>query len=162
MVDVKAMLEFKVKAIEQFHKLDQRHMAIERFILKHAPIKNGQPLPKPYRRGRVKQCFGNATRLVERYPELFYVEGFAARHDLPIEFRHAWCEDCDGNVIDPTWRGVCNKDLYMGIPIPEDLHRKLMLKNNCYSVFWIGDLELPNWEFLPELEQLLKDVETGA
>jgi hypothetical protein len=66
-------------------------------------------------RGKMKECFTNAARLVDRHQGRFiYVEGYALRF---MAVNHAWVLDTANNyeVIDPTWRET--KDcVYLGIP----------------------------------------------
>lgn len=71
------------------------------------------------RRGRVKECFSNAARLVFRDPTRFvYCEGYAVRSSLGLVIgEHAWCLDVYNGyaVCDPTWRGVKGA-VFLGIP----------------------------------------------
>jgi hypothetical protein len=58
-------------------------------------------LPKAYQRGQPRYCYANAFQLVQRHPELDYVEGYGY-HMIPTQ--HAWCVvRATGEVVDPTW-----------------------------------------------------------
>ena len=64
------------------------------------------------------QCFHNAFTMAVDNPNLTYCEGYALASILPVE--HAWLEDVDGNVIDPTWknlpgRGTATEAGYFGV-----------------------------------------------
>jgi hypothetical protein len=65
-----------------------------------------------WRRGPARQCYVNAARLVMGDPQKYvYLEGFAVGESGPIP--HAWAEDGDGFVIDPTWCEVSPE--YLGL-----------------------------------------------
>lgn len=64
--------------------------------------------------GAPQACYINALTLALQHPDsLFYCEGRATAHSLPIE--HAWCVTRDGHVIDTTWRAeILQGALYFG------------------------------------------------
>jgi len=76
------------------------------FVLRHGAFCRAQPLPRGYRHGAVKQCFGNAFKLTLRSQGLRYVEGYAVPVESAVLLHHAWCVDRDDRVIDVTWRRV--------------------------------------------------------
>lgn len=82
------------------------------FVARNGAEYAARPLPKPYKYRRIRQCFGNARKLVSRSNgRLRYVEGMLIRfHPIP----HAWAIDAEDRVIDPTLRdpGGC---LYAGV-----------------------------------------------
>src|SRR5262249_16764754 len=63
-----------------------------------------QPLPKGYRRGRIKQCFDNSCKLVMSTKGLAYCEGFVLDPETLLHIEHGWCVTDDGMVIDVTLR----------------------------------------------------------
>ena len=68
--------------------------------------------PAEIRRGRMQECFKNATHLAFSFPSRFtYCEGYA---DGCIPVHHAWVIDEAGSVIETTWEkhGLS----YYGIP----------------------------------------------
>lgn len=83
------------------------------FILEHGrDFSDFAELPPDIRKGRIKQCFENATNLVFRYPSRFtYCEGYA-NGCIPV--LHAWVIDNAGKVIELTWPE--NGASYYGIP----------------------------------------------
>lgn len=155
-------LEFKVRSLRTLN-MDPRHAAVEEFVLKYGTVRVGRTLPKGYRFGPLKQCFMNAYRLADRNTSLRYVEGFASRSDLPIEFRHAWCEDEHGNVIDPTWRKTTEQDLYMGVRISRKMRHTVTNGHGHYGVLWVPPWDAPNFDLLPTLAEVLTITrETGV
>lgn len=85
---------------------------IERFVLEHGHSFVGSPgLPAGVRRGRMKQCFGNAARLAVRHPDKYvYAEGFAL--GCGFAMLHAWALDRSGRVVEPTWELHGDTDYY--------------------------------------------------
>lgn len=47
-------------------------------------------------------CYRVAEEMTERFPELNRVEGHLWLKDTKKPIKHFWCEDKNGNVIDPT------------------------------------------------------------
>lgn len=89
-----------------------------KFILAHG--RAWEPTAQTFKgwRGKQKECFGNAAKLVLREPSLTYVEGYAT---AIIPFHHAWCVTPDGTIVEPTLRiGKRDKDHlprgYFGVP----------------------------------------------
>jgi hypothetical protein len=75
------------------------------FVLRHGRSYVPQPLPKPYRVGAQKMCFGNAIIVAASYG-LAYVEGYALAPTIRFPIHHAWNADADGNLVDTTWAGT--------------------------------------------------------
>lgn len=146
-------LEFKIHSMKILGA-DPRCVFVEQFVMDHASLRHGRPLGKPYEYGPQKECFSNAARLALDHPyALTYAEGYAGREDLPIEFRHAWCVDRDGLVVDPTWRGVTERDEYLGVQIPLQMLLEIQTRTEQYGVLWTGPLDVPNFEVIELLRQ---------
>lgn len=90
-----------------------------------------------YRRGKVRECYKNASHLAEWRPELRYVEGLAYCGIWGMH--HAWCVTEDGRVVDPTWREK-GHDLpveaweYLGVVIPDRLRVAAAVATGVYGV----------------------------
>jgi hypothetical protein len=75
-----------------------------------------QPLPKGYRRGRPKQCYGNSANLALMEDNLTYCEGFVLMPlgDRATHIEHGWCVTAEGKVIDVTLKEAGLS--YFGVP----------------------------------------------
>lgn len=74
----------------------------------------------PEKRGKKKQCYLNAFKMVENDPSLIYCEGYATSRgaflgSMPVI--HAWVITEAGVVLDPTWDDGL---LYLGIPFDRE------------------------------------------
>lgn len=85
-----------------------------------------------------RECFCNATKLVQYDPSLVYVEGFALPDGIPIAIHHAWVMDQNGDMIDPTWSTAGTE--YFGVPFLHEYHLKAMAASEMYSI-------LDNWRW---------------
>ncbi len=97
---------------------------------------------------KMKECFKNATEIViSGYGykhKLTYVEGFAVSGKmleigLVFPVQHAWAVDTDGNVYDPTFEQP-EHGVYIGLPIPNELHQTMLIKTRHYGVFYIEEM----------------------
>ena len=104
-------------------------------LTRHGALKRAAPFDF-YRyeaRDPMGRCFDNAMVTAKKYG-LTYVEGLILfKSGLGSEFplAHGWCEDADGNIVDPT----CSKNQdhpsirYFGVPIQteysEGWHRQV-------------------------------------
>jgi hypothetical protein len=91
------------------------------FLLKRGRFYRAQPLPKGFRRGRAKQCYGNSFDLTLKKPELAYCEGFAVvqlGREGTTDVEHGWCAAANGSVIDLTLKepGL----VYFGVAYTQD------------------------------------------
>ena len=77
------------------------------FFLERGQFFQAQPLPKGFRRGKAKHCYGNSFDLTLKKEGLTYCEGFVViplSKDKWAEIEHAWCITEDATVIDVTLR----------------------------------------------------------
>lgn len=104
---------------------------IERFVLR-----NGQPYTalEPWE-GDLKtpnQCFENAYFASREIPNSVYVEGFAMREDIGVEFHHAWIATPTG-FMDPTLRDP-ERYQFLGIPFPGPVVSAEILRTGYYGL----------------------------
>ena len=84
---------------------DWSHRSYQQLVLEHA-----QPRVATIRTDdrldfmEVGQCYYNAYSAVLEQQGYTYVEGYAQTRFMVVE--HAWLEDRDGTVIDPTWANL--------------------------------------------------------
>ncbi len=107
---------------------------IEDFVLRWGTSRSGQLFAGE--QWQIKKCYSNAMELAIR-DGLNYVEGFAGRLDVPFLFSHAWCEDEDGKVIDPTWDDP-EKAVYMGVSFPRAMALGVMMNTGVYGLYDLG------------------------
>lgn len=125
------------------------YRCLQEFVLKHGIECTAAPLPEGVKRGRVKLCYMNATKLALKRPDLVYVEGFAVG---VIPVMHAWCVTPDGTVIDPTWD--TGRD-YFGVPIKTGYLRRAIVKSGFYGLI---DNYQNEWPLLREPPELWKET----
>ncbi|NUS02071.1 MAG: hypothetical protein HOV97_05850 [Nonomuraea sp.] len=84
------------------------------------------------------QCYGNCAEVICEYTGYTYVEGMA-QTDAMFLVRHAWLEDADGNIVDPTWANIpsiANKPAtYFGVRFAGDFLLSHVVRTGRYSVF---------------------------
>lgn len=84
-----------------------------------------------------KECFYNSCILALENDDLFYVEGYAQGFGLFVD--HAWVEDSEGRIIDPTWAGIDGKDeesVYIGVKWSKEAYAKHAVRAGSWpSVF---------------------------
>jgi hypothetical protein len=91
------------------------------------------PGVKPKKKGRMKQCYKNATSLVFSAPDkLTYCEGFMSVNGLPLQ--HAWVTDDTGAAIDPTPLSPELELAYFGIPFNTDYLTTTALETKVYGL----------------------------
>lgn len=109
----------------------------------------GAALPKRFRQGPQKQCYGNAGNMASRHPStMAYVEGYAMVPGL-FPMPHAWCLDkATGLVVDSTWDNPesCH---YMGIIVDTKFMLKIVRETGVWGLF---DTRL-FWERLSQEER---------
>lgn len=126
MSDVLAAREERFQAIEEFLNMlaaaENSARAYGRFTLEHGRAWETAPYPLDLPRMQIKQCFGNAQKLLMRgRKDLTYVEGYACSGSLSINMPilHAWLVDSEGRVVDPTWDND-PKSAYFGVPFERE------------------------------------------
>jgi SPP1 gp7 family putative phage head morphogenesis protein len=115
---------------------DWKYKGKEDAILQLGGFSKPQELPKKYKYGKQKNCFGNAARLADMDRSLTYNEGLAFTIGFPME--HAWCTDKNNNVIDNMWRpssGDPEIRAYYGIKFNTDYLWKVLGEKGTYGVF---------------------------
>ena len=106
------------------------------YLEKHGQEYASQPLPKGIKKGVMKQCYMNATKLAISKRDLTYVEGLAYTPQLPpgMAVAHAWVVDKAGKVIDNTWPNP-EKCQYFGMPVPTTRLEMWAVKTKVYGIF---------------------------
>lgn len=105
-----------------------------RFLMARGTRVSGVALPEDIDRGRMGECFQNATTAALQH-DLQYWEGYA--WDLEcgeFPFYHAWCVDITrGAVVDPTWTAE-DRARYLGVHVPTDRLFDILLASGTYGV----------------------------
>ena len=91
---------------------------------------------EPPVKGVMGQCFHQAWELSTSCG-LKYCEGYAVYGPVPIPLAHAWCEDNDGYVVDPTWLYANDRQpsCYFGVPLNREFVCKVLLETGYYGIF---------------------------
>lgn len=85
--------------------LNWPYRSYQELVLKHGEVRSAPPQTDEFLEiMEPRQCYWNAYTTVMEYREYTYVEGYAQMMFMPVQ--HAWLEDPDGQVIDPTWAGL--------------------------------------------------------
>lgn len=84
-----------------------------------------------WRRGCAKQCYRNSCLLTHRdLGRYLYCEGYGLTRDGHA-LEHAWVENHDGLVIDPTWRDGVE---YLGLRFPFKFLCATLAANQFYGL----------------------------
>jgi hypothetical protein len=129
---------------------------LDRFVLRNG--KAFTPGKRIGRKGKAKNCYGNATKVVLRDPDATYVEGFVVNKELPIEIHHAWVTYDGKTVMDPTLDAENYE--YFGVEFDTSTLRKEMIRNKVYGILDPGlgfNTDLM-FRIDPELEEIVKTV----
>jgi len=139
---VESIKEFLEAMVEMKKKMSRpeewKYGSIEEFILAH-----GRPfesVKEPPRRGKMKECFKNATELSLHDRRYIYVEGYAIRQGIGLPLHHAWCVDKEGTVYDPTWEEGTE---YYGVPFEHLFVVKMAFKAETYGLLDLWHLQWP-------------------
>lgn len=111
--DMRQFLEDQAKAIES---VTGQGNSLAGWVLRYGLDFEWQKLPRKFSYRERQNCFNNSQIMVlDDFKELVYVEGYAARPDMPIPVAHGWAvERGSRKVIDVTSR---NLRAYIGVPI---------------------------------------------
>jgi hypothetical protein len=60
------------------------------------------PLPADVERGKMGDCYKNATHAILANPDWRYAEGYAYPSHVPLPVLHGWAVKPDGTVVDPN------------------------------------------------------------
>jgi hypothetical protein len=71
------------------------------FVVRHGRRFELAPWPALKKRGQMRECYTNATKMVFADSDLRYCEGIAYAGTIPV--LHAWVLQPDGKILDPTW-----------------------------------------------------------
>jgi len=118
-----------LEAMDAFAKRQKFSIpTMEQFVLKHG-MEFAPHSTMCILRGRVKECFKNASLLArESGGNLIYCEGFAVSI---IPTLHAWCVTRKGEVFEPTWKEL---GTYYGIPFKLSFVLKTICKRGVYGI----------------------------
>jgi hypothetical protein len=129
-----AMSEFGVK--EPLNR-DWAHSSYRELVLSLGTVRTAPLiLPDPYELMEARNCFGNAFEMATDYEDLTYVEGYARTSHIIVN--HAWLEDRNGRIIDPTWQDRLidhgGQATYAGIKFSLDVVMRRALETESISV----------------------------
>jgi hypothetical protein len=118
-------------AINSFHGGNVQ----SKFLLAHGRTFDVDGRTFKGRRMQIKNCFGNAAKMVWSDPSLTYVEGYVT---AIIPFHHAWVMRPDGGIIDPTLRikgrvGPQPHD-YVGVPFSTPFLNRFLHETRKYGL----------------------------
>ena len=114
------------------------------------------------------ECFENAHKLVEKYPNLTYCEGLVV--DLTVlpenvGIHHGWCCDENGDVVDPFTVHFNNNEVprfmsyvYFGVKLPKELN------DNCNNFSQRVRIMVGQYNISPKynLQECLPDLVTSV
>ena len=108
-----------------------------------------------------QMCFSNAYQLALDNEDLTYVEGFAQTRLLIV--KHAWVEEPDGTIIDPTWGNFDEpKATYFGIKFSDELIMRHSIETGYTSILdgdWRLDYAALRNGFITDEHGLVVDME---
>jgi hypothetical protein len=126
-----------------------RHQSPHAFMLEHGKAWTVTEATYAGKRGTPKECYSNAGILVQRRPELTYVEGYVTTIGIPIP--HAFLVNGAGEVIDPTLKDNDPEHggrAYFGLAFDRTYHRAALVRSGY-------------WALLDDLGAALKDIIHG-
>lgn len=133
-----------------------------RFLLKHG--REFKAAVWPYKRGKMKECFKNATDRMYRAQRWTYCEGLALNKDIGMLFHHAWLTDLHRVfAFDPTVENPLNYE-YFGIPFDNAFVNKTLARTGVYGLLDTGMIDLETMrQFDPEFDADFEQwkLETG-
>ncbi|BDA71816.1 hypothetical protein CAL7716_059820 [Calothrix sp. PCC 7716] len=84
-------------------------------------------------KGTPKNCYENCFKIINKYQDLTYCEGYATDDEVSEIFTHAWLINEKGEVVDPTWREPSNP-AYFGAAFNRDFVIDFVTKFNEFGV----------------------------
>jgi DNA topoisomerase-1 len=121
-----------------------------RYVAAYGEEHMAAPLPDNIERGKLRECYKNASMTVLLNQELDYAEGFATNAKTgSFVFQHAWAVTKDGTVVDSTWDEP-EKGQYFGVRYDRDKYLKYLYKAKHYGV--LGSID----------EHSRKAIDTGG
>jgi hypothetical protein len=142
------MIESKGKT-ESFRFQSYQHMLLEQGVLRQAPF--FVPDDDVFVRAEKQNCYLNSYNAICELPDYTYVEGLAQTNLLLVQ--HAWLEDPDGNIVDPTWAMLRDEPFmvtptYYGIRFDTDFVLERANETGWCSIF------ARDWEQRPDYPSL--------
>jgi hypothetical protein len=132
-LDIKKMLETE---IENFARIGYPAL-MQRFVVNNGSVMTPiDEFPEDVEPGEKQLCFMNATNLAQMGYQ--YVEGYGCRKEIGIPIHHAWVVDCEGRVIDNTWRNP-QECVYMGVEFDLDVLCEEIDRNGVYGLLTIDE-----------------------
>lgn len=128
-------LDFLIGIKKKNNRVPSLYTSQEDFVKQNGQFFTGQKYPKKYSKGRgeKKLCYTNAFNLVQRFPELIYVEGFGMSKNVPFPIQHAFCVNSEGSVVDPTWDNQ-EESIYFGVKFNWDYVVETILRTKHYGI----------------------------
>lgn len=116
LLTLKTMLQERADLMKTIHSKNEhwKYKGFEELVLECGREMEAIPLPKKIKPGFKKQCYFNCIELIQKHPDLTYVEGYALDADISFPVTHAWLMNPQGKAIDPTWESAAL--CYIGIP----------------------------------------------
>lgn len=124
-------------------RTDWRYSTYQDLILDlSTPKVTSLTLPDGVPPGTPRECYSNAYELATSRADLTYVEGYALGAFFPVP--HAWVEDREGRIIDPTWAalGELEQAAYAGVRFDTEFLICHVVRVGWHSVFasdWTQD-----------------------
>src|SRR5436190_8035194 len=121
----------------QLHRPGYRYRLYEALVLDLGQPWTAAPLPRSLRRGPMHYCYGTTLGLVQKYPGLRYVEGFAipwADGHAGAPCLHSWAVNGNGRVWDATWPDP-EHSAYFGMAFSRaDVERFIHLDEDTFGI----------------------------
>ncbi len=119
------------------------YLSPEHWVLAHGRPFKWRPLPRPWRRGTIRQCYANTLAAASGPKAITYVEGYCAAAALPV--LHAWGLDKSGGVLELTLRPefTLQTPTYFGVPIRTDFVEEMHEKSGRYGVIDAWEIGYP-------------------
>lgn len=129
-----------------------RHPTYQDLMLEHGVLRQAPffvPDEPLFLEAELQNCYMNCFTAASELADYAYVEGFAQTSMLIVQ--HAWLEDPDGNLVDPTWALLGERHViptYYGIRFDTDFMVTTALETGWCSMF------ARDWERQPDFPSL--------